>query len=32
LTLTTSGPMPPPNTSVTSSAPTSATDPEAEVA
>jgi hypothetical protein len=28
----TSGPMPPPNTGATSSAPTSATDPEAEVA
>jgi hypothetical protein len=31
-TPTTSGPMPPPNTGATSSAPTSATDPEAEVA
>jgi hypothetical protein len=29
---TTSGPMPPPNTGATSSAPTSATDPEVEVA
>jgi hypothetical protein len=32
LTLVTSGSMPPPNTGATSSAPTSATDPEAEVA
>jgi hypothetical protein len=31
-TLTTSGPMPPPNTGPTSSAPTSAIDPEVEVA
>jgi hypothetical protein len=32
LTLVTSGSMPPPNTGATSSAPTSAMDPEAEVA